>query len=696
MRSRRGFAKPRRGVSWGWRVRTGAANDGYRPDIDGLRCVAITTVVLSHAGLSRFAGGYIGVDVFFVISGFLITRILWAGLDDYPRSLLGFYERRARRILPALMVAVVATVLVGAFLLDARSFERLARSALATTFFASNLRFWSASGDYFAADVRLDPLLHTWSLAVEEQFYIVFPLVLALVARAGRRRLVPLMVAICAVSFAISVHAIATGRSQTAFYLLQSRAWELGLGAILALTRIPVPSRRLVIEALALVAAAAILLPVFLYDESTPFPGLAALPPCLGAAVLIWLNGARDNLVRTGLSLRPVVFVGLISYSLYVWHWPIMVYGQLLHGRASLRLALATVALSVVVGAASWWFVERPFRRPTGLLRTRNAVFSASGAAIAATAAVAATVLLAGGFPGRLPARAAQAMEAAEDVHPLSLTCRDVEAIGASACRIGAQPAGPRADFLLWGDSHAGAVIGGVERAAELSGRNGFVATKLACAPLLHVERLDQGPDLHCAAFNDAVMAFLGGRDDIPVVILSARWALSAEGTRTDEGGKDALLADVAGNLPSGTPDRNYAIFRAGMRDTVDAILATGRRVVILGGVPEIGWPVPETLARSLMTGKPMPAVPTAADVERRNARAESLFAELARMPGVTFVPVTARFCDPDCIVTDPQRVPVYSDDDHLSRSGATTYLAPLIAASVWGKAGGDQAAATR
>ena len=307
----------------------------YRPDIDGLRCVAISTVVLSHAGVPWFAGGYVGVDVFFVISGYLITRILRAGLDDYPRSIATFYERRARRILPALMVAVAAVLVAGAWVLGPTPFERLAQSTIATTLFVSNLWFWNSSSDYFGADVRFEPLLHTWSLAVEEQFYIVFPLLLALMARARRRLVRPLIAGICLVSLGMAVHALATDRPQSAFYLLQSRAWELGIGALLALSAIPVPRQRGVVESLAVLAGAGILVPVFFYDVATPFPGLAALPPCVGTAMLIWLGGGSESRVKAALSLSPVVFIGLISYSLYVWHWPIIVFDRILHGEAT-------------------------------------------------------------------------------------------------------------------------------------------------------------------------------------------------------------------------------------------------------------------------------------------------------------------------------------------------------------------------
>jgi peptidoglycan/LPS O-acetylase OafA/YrhL len=650
----------------------------YRPDIDGLRCIAISTVVLSHSGLAWFKGGYIGVDVFFVISGYLITQILWAGLDNYPRSIVTFYERRARRILPALMAATTVTLIAGAYALGPRPFEGLAQSAIATTLFVSNVWFSNLSGDYFAADVRLEPLLHTWSLAVEEQFYIGFPLMLALTARISRRLILPLIVGICIVSFALSVHALATGRMQAAFYLLQNRAWELGIGAVLALSRFRVPMRGVVVEAIALLAAAAILIPAVLYDEETPFPGLAAVLPCFGTAVLIWLNRDTNNLVKSALSMPPVVFIGLISYSLYLWHWPIIVYDKILHGDVTLLRSFVCIGLSVAAGTASWYVVERPFRKPTGLLRSRRAAFAASSASAVAVTALAAAIWLGDGFPGRLAADAARAFAAADDIDPLTTRCRGSAAIGSEACRIGGISAGRPADFLLWGDSQAGAVLPGVEQAAERAGKNGFVASMDACAPLLHVDRLDRGPGHHCAAFNDAVLDFLKGRDDIPVVMLAARWALVAEGTRPEKGAH-ALLIHRTIALPSGRIEDNFPVFEAGIRELVAAIRATGRRVVLVGSVPEIGWSVPDRLGANLMHGLPLPDAPSADDVERRNERVLRTFAELAAAPGVDFVPLTARFCTPACAVVDSESRPVYVDDDHLTRTAATIYLASLL-----------------
>ena len=257
----------------------------------------------------------------------------------------------------------------------------MARSAVATAFFVSNLHFWRTLGDYFGTDIRLQPLLHTWSLAVEEQFYLLFPLLLAPLARAGRVRALVALALICLLSFALAQHAVTGGRQQAAFFLLHARAWEFGVGAALALARLPLPRHRPVVESLALLAAAAILVPVVAYDAATPFPGLAALPPVLGTAALIWLHGGRDSAVKAALRWRPVVFVGLVSYSVYLWHWPIVVFDRIVLGEPTPARSLACVAVSLALGAASWRWIERPFRDPSGPLRGRRAAFAAAGAA---------------------------------------------------------------------------------------------------------------------------------------------------------------------------------------------------------------------------------------------------------------------------------------------------------------------------
>ena len=679
------------GRSGGASLRIGGGELRYRPDIDGLRCVAIVAVLLAHADLGWFRGGYVGVDVFFVVSGFLITRILWPGprteLDAGPGFLLAFYERRARRILPALTVVVAATLAASFATLGPQRFVEVARSAVATAFFVSNLHFWRTLGDYFGTDVRLQPLLHTWSLAVEEQFYLLFPLLLALLARAGRVRALVALALICLLSFALAQHAVTGGRQQAAFFLLHARAWELGVGAALALAPLPLPRHRPVVESLALLAAAAILVPVVAYDAVMPFPGLAALPPVLGTAALIWLHGGRDSAVKTALRWRPVVFIGLVSYSVYLWHWPIVVFDRIVLGEPTPARSLACVAVSLALGAASWRWIERPFRDPSGPLRGRRVAFAAAGAATAAVAIAGAAIVLSGGLPGRLPPEALRLYAASDDVHPLRGECRTAARIGVARCRIGA-PAVPEApaDFLLWGDSHAEALLPAVEAAAIRAGKSGFATILTGCAPLLHVDRVDEGPPTRCSAYADAVMTFLPGRDDLPLVILSARWELSARGTRSDEPSRAALLVNRAHDLPSGRFADNFAAFTAGIADTVAAIGATGRRTVILGSVPEIGWSVPDGLGQSLVLGRPAPAAPDAAVVAARNARSDAVFAALASRPGVAYLPLAPILCTPVCAVTDAAGRPAYIDDDHMSRAGAAGLLAGPLHDAIWGK----------
>lgn len=658
----------------------------YRPDIDGLRCTAVLAVLLAHSGVPWFRGGYVGVDVFFVISGFLITRILWHDLDNSSASLLHFYERRARRILPALALMTTATLAAGCATLGPQRLVEVAQSAVASALLVSNVFFLRVVRDYFGTDILLQPLLHTWSLAVEEQFYLLFPLVLALIARAGRRRALPLIALICFVSFALAEHAIATGRQQAAFFLLHLRAWEIGVGTILAIACPRSPTNRTVIEALALLAAAAILLPLIVYDGTTPFPGHAALPPVLGAAALIWLNAGGRSAVGRALSWRPAVFVGRISYSVYLWHWPIMVFDRVMAGSPTTIRALICVALSLLVGAASWRWIERPFRDPAISLQGHQRVLSATGAMTALAVGVAGMIWFSDGLPGRISPEAMRAFAARSDIHPLRKQCRTVATLGAAHCRIGAPVASEApADFLLWGDSHAEALAAAIEVAGLQAGKNGFVTVLTGCAPLLHVDRINEGPPRRCSDYAAAVVDFLRHRDDMPVVILSARWGLSADGARSDEPSRRFVLASRSHGLPSGHSHDNLAIFREGISDTLSAIRATGRRTVILGSVPELGWSVPDSLGQSILLHRPAPDPPNAASIAARTARSDAVLRALVAS-GVTFVPLVPVLCTPVCAVTDPAGRPAYIDDDHMSRSGAVGLLAGLLRDAIWGK----------
>ena len=359
----------------------------YRPEIDGLRAIAVAAVILFHAGFALFSGGFVGVDVFFVISGFLITSIIVEELKTGRFSVLRFYERRARRILPALFMVMAACIPFAYRLLSPDDLKDFAQSLAAICLFASNVLFWGESG-YFDTQAELKPLLHTWSLAVEEQFYVVFPLLLLAAWRLGRGVLLSLIGAIAVVSLFLSVDEVRNFPS-AAFYLLPSRAWQLLVGALASFVAdrwqaadVRQSAVRLAHEAVGWGGMAMIVLALFLFDERTPFPGLNAALPTLGTALV--LLGASDRTsVGRMLAWRPLVGLGLISYSAYLWHQPLFAFTKhALLADLPTDLAIVLCAATIVLACLSWRYIEQPFRDRS--LISRGAVFALSAVGMAA------------------------------------------------------------------------------------------------------------------------------------------------------------------------------------------------------------------------------------------------------------------------------------------------------------------------
>ncbi|MDF1821884.1 MAG: acyltransferase family protein [Alcanivoracaceae bacterium] len=332
----------------------------YRKEIDGLRAVAVLPVMLFHAGVSGFSGGFVGVDVFFVISGYLITTILLEERADGRFSLLGFYDRRIRRILPALYFVMFCSIPAAWYLMLPDDLENFGQSLVSTTLFSNNILLWITS-DYFQLEAEFKPLLHTWSLAVEEQYYIVFPALLALLWRYGRRHLFAALALVAIASLAAAEMA-SRFWPQAAFYLIPFRAWELMAGALVAIHFLKHPGKTFANGPLALAGLVLILASVVLYDSGTPFPGVYALVPVLGTVLFI-VYGSTGTLAARVLSLRPMVLVGLMSYSLYLWHQPMLAFMRIssLAEPGALKVA-AFLASSCVLGWFSWRYVEAPFR----------------------------------------------------------------------------------------------------------------------------------------------------------------------------------------------------------------------------------------------------------------------------------------------------------------------------------------------
>ena len=347
----------------------------YRPDIDGLRAISVLAVMLYHAEFQVFSGGFIGVDVFFVISGYLITQMVLGDFEKGSFSLSHFYERRVRRILPALLVMLAATVPLAYVFLSADPLADYSAALLGATWFSSNFVFWSEAG-YFDRASEFKPLLHTWSLGVEEQFYLFFPAFFWVLYKF--KWLIPGLSAVVVISFLMAQFGLSRD-AEWPFYMLVSRAWELGLGAMLAVvlahSRISeVRVTGLLAELLVLSGLLAIIVPVLMFSELTATPGPLLLVPTLGACLLIWLTPATSY-VRRLLSLKWLVGLGLISYSLYLWHQPVLVFGRIIIGEAlgfewRIAMLLGTFPLAIL----SWRYIERPFRNP-GQIVTRHLIF---------------------------------------------------------------------------------------------------------------------------------------------------------------------------------------------------------------------------------------------------------------------------------------------------------------------------------
>jgi peptidoglycan/LPS O-acetylase OafA/YrhL len=616
----------------------------YRPDIDGLRAIAVLAVLLFHCGVPGFSGGFVGVDVFFVISGFLITGQLAGDIEAGQMSIGRFYDRRIRRIAPALFVTLIVTAVASAALLLPSYLLAASWALLSAATSVSNLYLWREAGNYFAPSTAFQPLLHTWSLSVEEQFYLFVPVLMMVCARPLRRRWILLFAPLCLASFALSVYLTAVAPIAS-FYLLPTRAWEFGLGALVATTPVPAIARRWAAEAVAAAALASLLLPVFLFDDATQFPGLNALWPCLGTAVLIHIGRTGRPAATALLGQRPCVALGLISYSLYLVHWPII---SLMRYRAVAPLdgwqIVGVLIASLVLATLMWRFVEQPFRRPAAAL-TRRRVF-AGGLGAIALAGVLGIVGIAGrGFPARFPGFAEPVIAGEEQWLP-------------GRCFLNANPdyrdwslrdctriaTGPR-KVMLWGDSYAAQYVPGILANADALDATVIQYTAAACPPMLSY----YSPALpRCQAFNAHALDVIKA-EHVDTVILSTRW------TDHVQSGFDQIGS------------------------TLSALDAMGVRVVMLGQSPEFAA---DAQVIAFLKGSRDPgavnrwpvAFPLAINDTLRRIAGEHVFID--PMPPV---------CDGSTCTYQDRGTFMFLDYGHYSAAGSTLAVRALFVGTAWG-----------
>lgn len=561
----------------------------YRPEIDGLRAVAVLPVLLFHAGLGC-PGGYVGVDVFFVISGYLIGLLILRECETGEFRFTRFWVRRIRRLFPALAVTLAATAAVGPSLLIPAHLEQTGAALIAQPLLVANVFFWSQSG-YFETASEFQPLLHTWSLAVEEQFYLFLPLVLVPLLKRSRRPAVIVTWLFIAASFAWSLHASMHFPS-AAFFLLPSRIWELGLGLALALTpnaRFRDPRTK---ELASLAGLAAILAPVFLYNAGTPFPGVAALAPCLGTALWIVANAGPLTVSGKVLASPATVWIGKISYPLYLWHWPVLVFARYSSpGTFTPALALASLAVSFVLAWVTWRWIERPVREQRVFATARRLAL----AGISASVLLIATGAIYEGKDGFSDS----AMEETAIIHDQNPVA-GFHAMRAWDRKGGPFVAGSREAgakrLLLWGDSHAMAILPVLGELGQQYGVAIYAACEPGNAPLFGARSTriaSEGRD-----FEPALRRLLAA-NKFDTVLLVARWPIYLEGHSSVS--RNYLLTRDPDEKTTESEAARLLADRLG--GTLRFLEGTGARIRLMRSVAHQPLDVPQTIAQAKSRG---------------------------------------------------------------------------------------------
>jgi peptidoglycan/LPS O-acetylase OafA/YrhL len=652
----------------------------YRRDIDGLRAVAVAAIVIHHAFPSLLPGGFVGVDVFFVISGYLITRLIAEARDAGTFSWGGFYLRRARRIIPAYVLAVLATAALAAWIEMPRLLAQTGAATAASGLFLTNVLFAQTQG-YFAPGAQQNPLLHLWSLAVEEQFYLVWP---ALIALLSLKRLKSIRAGLALVllvgSLVLAQALVGRGQSVWAFFGLPMRAWEFLAGGVLALDLVRTPRDRNTANLAGILGGLMIVGSLILLNDASAFPGLSAVPACLGAALLIWSgSGAMPGLAA--LRLAPVVGLGRISYSLYLWHWPLLVLAaDVAQQPLGNFQRLGLVALSLVLATLSWRFVEQSFRR--GSVERPWRRLGLMLPPLLAPIAVGALLFFTHGLPDRLsPAAKALAGLEETDVNPARKACFErARTARPEVCRFGAAPGAEGDDVLVWGDSHADAVTPGVVDWAKARGWSVREVARGGCPPLVGVSvRTMYRFKLECEAAADQALVRITADRRLKLVVLAARWPLY----------RDARpFYDVNSPRVTMTVDGKRTGLAAPLGRTLAAIARRRPdvRVLIVGPIPELTLGAPECLGQvAQLGGRPEACASVDADLplSRAGPAEDAIRAAIQDRPGAAAVFPSETLCHGGRCVAMLDGRPIYFDDDHLSASGARR-LAPAWLDAGW------------
>ncbi|CAL4868695.1 hypothetical protein MMA231_02984 [Asticcacaulis sp. MM231] len=601
-----------------------------RADIQGLRGIAVLAVVLFHVSPAALPGGFAGVDIFFVISGYLITQILLRDMEAGGFRLRDFYQRRIRRLFPALYAVLAFTLIAGLLILPPKLLSELVYSQFFTTLFLSNFAF-AHLADYFDSASSLKPLLHTWSLGVEEQFYLIFPLALLALHRLARRFLWPVLGALALLSLTL---AQITTKPEAAFYLPTTRAFEILIGALCVWAKARLRLSDALRRWLSLLGLALMIASLILLNDRLPFPGLWALPPCLGAALLLLTH---DGWCNTLIAAPPLTFTGDISYSLYLWHWPLLVYARLMFGD-SVWIALPVVGLGFVMAALSRRYIEQPF-----LEKRLRFVWPMALGAMAVSIIVALLIFDAKGLPQRFNAAEQAAFAATDDYNHDRRHChlgKDARIAYRDTCIYGDVKAAPA--IAIWGDSEGAELAQALGE--RLTGASGRQITASACPPSVgYVIAYNRG----CRAHNADMLLHLKADPNIKTVVLVLNYR------RYDADNPAAMLT--------------------GLQLSALDLQASGKRVVLVYPLPVYGFDPPSQVGLAMRLGRdPAGVGMRRAQFETEHGRTISELDAFSAAHGLEVLRPSEVLCDAErCRVYQAQKGVLYFNGQHLSLKGA-------------------------
>jgi len=652
-------------------------NSKYKIYIDSLRGIAVGIIILFHFNFHFFSGGFVGVDIFFVISGFLVTSKIIGGTDTQSFSYTEFYANRIRRIFPALFIVLIGVLLFEWVFFDYEKFREAGASVSSISLFLSNVLYWRQSG-YFENFSVENPLLHIWSLSVEEQFYFFLPLIIILSKRFLQKRFSLSLIVIAVLSFLL--FCIGTFRFPDAtFYFLPTRMWEFLIGSLLSTVFL---AKNYSIKQLNILSVVGFLLlagTIYLnYIHLLPVSGSIFLS-VISAALIIISGFNNKSLTNQLLNHNPLIFIGKISYSLYLWHWPVYcIATYIVNGELNGWQVAVCMGITFILAWLSWYFVEVPFRK-TFFWITNKALTYRIFAAASCIMLIAGIVIYQNkGFPKRFVEndKLLNINEHLDKWVKLQVLVSDQFEKGEALVKLGAEKEPP--SFLIWGDSHALGLSASIGNAAKKNNVAGYFLTRAGAAPVLHIDDKND-PSHGMLNFNNAVIDFIKKHTEIKTIFLSCRWPFHFVGPYLNEIGVNAKYIDV--DSSSGEKDDSVLV-RIGLNRTVQKLLSLNRKVVIINEVPEQKYDVAKYYIKKRiynMFHQSFSVSPiTTTDYLARNRSANNAFEAVTGYQNVTILRTDKIFQAGDNYLAIAGNNPLYRDNNHLSFYGLA-YVEPLF-----------------